>query len=237
MTNIRQLDSLTYSIRSLPEEERPRERLHRFGAEAMSTAELVAILLGSGTKGRSVLQLAHEIVAHFGSIQALADATVAELCEIKGLGIAKAVQIKAAFNLGIRLSKQVICPKYRIEHPVHAYNLVKDELAQEKRELLMVILLDTKGFVIAQEVVSIGTLSETLVHPREVFYPAIRHKAASLVLVHNHPSGDPTPSTEDYEVTELLSKAGSMMSIPIHDHLIIGATNFISLRQKGFVFV
>lgn len=226
----------SYSIRNLPEEERPRERLHRHGAEAMSTAELIAILLGSGTKGRSVLQLAHEIVAHFGSIQRIADATVAELCVIKGLGVAKAVQIKAAFNLGIRLSKQTARSKYRIEHPLHAYNLVKEELSQEQREILVVILLDTKGCVIMQETISIGTLSETLVHPREVFYPAIRHKAASLILVHNHPSGDPTPSKEDYEVTELLAKVGSMMCIPIHDHLIIGRTSYISLRQKGFVF-
>lgn len=229
-------NTLSYSIRSLPEEERPRERLHRYGAEAMSTAELIAILLGSGTKGRSVLQLAHEIVAHFGSIQCLSEATVAELCEIKGLGIAKAVQLKAAFNLGVRLSKQTASPKYRVEHPLHAYNLVKEELSQEKREILVVILLDTKGCVITQETISIGTLSETLVHPREVFYPAIRHKAASLILVHNHPSGDPTPSKEDYEITELLAKVGKMMAIPINDHLIIGRTSYTSLRHKGFIF-
>lgn len=227
---------VSYSIRNLPEEERPRERLHRFGAESMSTAELIAILLGSGIKGRPVLQLAHEIIAHFGSLQALSDATVAELCQIKGLGLAKALQLKAAFNIGARLSKQVLSPKYRIEHPVHAYHLVKDDLSQEKREFFVVILLDTKGFVIAQEVVSIGTLSETLIHPREVFYPAIRHKAASLVLVHNHPSGDPTPSKEDYEITEVLAQAGNMMSIPVRDHLIIGSESYESLRQKGFPF-
>lgn len=225
-----------YSIWSLPQDERPRERLHRCGAEALSTSELIAIILGSGMKGRPVLQLAHEIVAHFGSAQGLSDATVSELCQIKGLGAVKAIQLKAAFSLGARLSKQVISPKYRIEHPVHAYNLVKDELATEKREFFVVILLDTKGYVIAQEVVAIGTLSETLVHPREVFYPAVRHKAASLILVHNHPSGDPTPSGEDHEVTEQLINAGSMMSIPVHDHLIIGASSYCSMRQRGFRF-
>jgi DNA repair protein RadC len=230
------LPDIPYSVLSLPEGERPRERLHRFGAEAVSTTELIAILLGSGTKGRPILQLAHEIVGHFGSLQGLSDATVAELCQIKGLGFAKAVQLKAAFNLGARLSKQVLSPKYRIENPVHAYHLVKDEFAHEKREFFVVLLLDTKGFVITQEVVSIGTLSETLIHPREVFYPAIRHKAASLILIHNHPSGDPTPSTEDYEITEILTKAGGLMSIPVHDHLIIGADGFVSLRQKGFNF-
>lgn len=229
-------DRPSYSIRSLPEEERPRERLHRYGPEAVSVAELIAILLGSGTRGRSVLQLAHEIVAHFGSLRNLSDATIAELCTIKGLGIAKAVQLKAAFNLGLRVSKQLSGPTYRIEHPLHVYNLVKEELSEEKREVLIVILLDTKGCVIIQETISIGTLSETLVHPREVFYPAIRHKAASLILVHNHPSGDPTPSKEDYDVTELLVKVGSMMSIPISDHLIIGKSGYTSLRQKGFIF-
>lgn len=227
----------SYSIWSLPEQERPRERLHRFGAETLSTTELIAILLGSGTRGQPVLQLAHEILARFGSIQALSEATIAELCQIKGLGNAKAVQLKAAFNLGVRLSKQVLSPKYRIEHPVHAYNLVKEALASEKREIFVVLLLDTKGCVIAQEIVSIGTLSETLIHPREVFYPAIRHKAASLILVHNHPSGDPTPSKEDYEITRVLVNAGSMMSIQVQDHLIIGTASYISLRQQGYDFV
>lgn len=226
-----------YSIKNLPAEERPRERLSRCGPEAMSTAELIAILLGNGIKGCPVLQLAHDIISHFGSLEVLANATIAELCEIKGLGLAKAIQLKAAFNLGVRLSKQTLCPKYRIDHPVHAYNLIKEEVEKEKREIFFVILLDTKGYVINQEVVSIGTLSETLIHPREVFYPAIRHKAASIILAHNHPSGDPTPSREDYEVTEILCKAGSMMSIPIQDHIIIGNNAYISLRQKGFSFV
>lgn len=228
--------ALSYSIWSLPEQERPRERLHRFGPETLSTTELIAILLGSGTKGQSVLQLAHEILVRFGSIQAISEATITELCQIKGLGTAKAVQLKAAFNLGVRLSKQVLSPKYRIEHPIHAYNLVKEALTTEKREVFIVLLLDTKGCVISQEIVSIGTLSETLIHPREVFYPAIRHKAATLILVHNHPSGDPTPSKEDYEITKVLVEAGSMLSIQVQDHLIVGATSFLSLRQEGYDF-
>lgn len=225
-----------YSILCLPEEERPRERLYRHGAEAMSTAELIAIILGSGMKGKPVLQLAHELVAKFGSLKGLAEATVAELCQIKGLGAAKAIQLKAAFSLGIRLSKQEISPRYRIESPIHAYNLIKDELEKEKRELFVVILMDTKGYVIMHQVVAIGSLSQTIVHPREVFYPAIRHKAASLILAHNHPSGDPSPSREDYEVTEALTNVGKVMSIPVHDHLIIGSSTFVSLKQKGFPF-
>ncbi|MBA2727885.1 MAG: DNA repair protein RadC [Parachlamydiaceae bacterium] len=230
------LDPIGYSVLSLPAEDRPRERLQRFGPEAMSTAELVAVLLGSGTKGNPVLQLAHELIVRFGNLKGLSEATVAELCQIKGLGQAKAIQLKAAFSLGVRLAKQPLGCRYRIENPMHAYNLVKDELSTEKREVFMTILLDTKGYVINHEVIAIGTLSQTLVHPREVFYPAIRHKAASLILVHNHPSGDPTPSKEDYEVTTKLSQAGAMISIPIHDHIILGQNQYISLRQKGFNF-
>lgn len=225
-----------YSVQQLPLEDRPRERLLRYGAESMSTTELAAVILGSGTKTAPVLQLAQEIICRFGSLQKLSDATIAELCEIKGMGPAKAIQLKAALNLGMRAAKQTIAPKYRIEHPLHAYHLIKDELERETRELFVVILQDVKGYVICHEIVSIGSLSNTLVHPREVFYPAIRHKAASLIIAHNHPSGDPTPSPQDYELTKHLVEASRLISIPIHDHLVIGQQQFISLRQKGFLF-
>lgn len=225
-----------YSIQHLPEEERPRERLARFGAESLSTAELIAIILGSGSKAKPILQLAHEIVARFGGLRQLAEATLSELLEIKGIGLAKAIQIQAAVNLGMRVSRQVMTPKYRIEHPSHAYYLLKNELEYEKREQFVVILQDVKGYVICHEVISIGSLSQTLVHPREVFYPAIRHKAASLIVAHNHPSGDPTPSPQDLELTKILVKVSSLMNIPLHDHIIIGQQRYVSLRQQGFPF-
>ena len=226
-----------YSIQDLPEEERPRERLVRSGAESLSTAELIAIILGSGSRSKPILQLAHEIVTRFGGLRHLAEATLKELLDIKGIGLAKAIQLKAAFNLGMRVSQQVITPKYRIEHPAHAYHLLKDELEYEKREIFIVILQDVKGYVICHEIVSIGSLSQTLVHPREVFYPAIRHKAASLIVAHNHPSGDPTPSTQDLELTKVLVHASHLMSIPLYDHLIIGQHRYVSLRQEGFSFI
>lgn len=226
----------TYSIHQLPEEDRPRERLVRMGPEAMSATELVAIILGSGTKAMPVLKLAQEIIMRFGTLRHLAEATLSELCQIKGVGLAKAIQLKAALSLGMRASKQVIPPKYRIEHPVHAYHLIKEELERETRELFIVILQDVKGYVICHEVVSIGSLSNTLVHPREVFYPAIRHKAASMIVAHNHPSGDPTPSPQDYDLTKLLVGASQLIGIPIHDHLVIGYQQYTSLRQKGFSF-
>lgn len=225
-----------YSIQDLPAEERPRERLKLFGAESLSTIELIAIILGSGSKTKPVLQLAQEVMVRFGGLQQLAEATIAELLEIKGIGLAKAIQLKATFNLGMRVSRQEVTVRYRIEHPSHAYHLLKDELENEKREHFMVILLDVKGYVICHEVVSIGSLSNTLVHPREVFYPAIRHKAASLIVAHNHPSGDPTPSHDDFETTKALVEASSLMKIPLNDHIIIGQQKFVSLRQQGFPF-
>lgn len=225
-----------YSVQQLPQEDRPRERLVRYGAETLSSSELIAVILGSGSKSQPILQLAHQVITHFGSLSRLANATLAELCEIKGIGLVKAIQLKAAFNLGMRASKQTIQPKYRIEHPTHAYHLLKDELEKETRELFIVILQDTKGFVICHEVVSIGSLSQTLVHPREVFYPAIRHKAASMIIAHNHPSGDPTPSSQDFELTKVLVGASRLIGIPIHDHLIIGQQKYTSLRQQGIEF-
>lgn len=225
-----------YTIQNIPEEERPRERLVQHGAESLSSVELVAIVLGSGTKTKPVLELAQEMISHFGSLRALAEATLAELCEIKGVGIAKATQLKASFSLGIRASRQTLKPKYRIDNPNHAYNLVREEMENEKRELFVVILQDTKGFVICHEVVSVGTLSSALVHPREVFYPAIRHKAASVILAHNHPSGDYSPSSEDYDITNSLIDVGTLMNIPVYDHLIIGQGGYTSLRQRGVKF-
>jgi len=226
----------SYNVQSLPENERPRERLMRHGPEALTTAELIAILLGSGMKGMPILQLSQSIIATFGDLQKLSEATMAELCSIKGLGPAKALQLRAALSLGLRAAKANPTVKYRIETPLHVYNLIKDEIANAKKEHFIVILQDIKGFVIDYVTVAVGTLSQTLVHPREVFNPAIRHHAASIILAHNHPSGDPTPSPEDYELTKILVEAGHLMGIPINDHLIIGGNQYISLRQLGISF-
>lgn len=223
-----------YSIYDLPQEDRPRERLLRFGSESLSTSELIAIILGSGSKSKPILQLAQEILIKFGTIHHLAEATIAEILEIKGIGLAKALQLKAALSLGLRASKQSLNVKYRIDHPAHAYHLIKDEIEMEKREHFLVILQDCRGFVICHEVVSIGSLSQTIVHPREVFYPAIRHKAASLIVAHNHPSGDPTPSQQDIDLTKSLVQASQLIGIPLHDHLIIGRECYVSLRQQGY---
>lgn len=222
-------------MRDLPADERPREKLLKNREESLSLAELVAIILGSGSRDKPVLQLAHEILAYFGTLKDVAGATVQELCQIKGVGPAKAIQLKAAFTLGLRLSRTIISQAVKIEHPGQAYQLVKDEIEDQTREHLIAILLDVKCSVISKQLISIGTLTESLVHPREVFYPAIRHKAASLILAHNHPSGDPTPSQEDIAVTKDLVKAGELIGINVRDHIIVGRKNYISLRQNQYV--
>lgn len=222
----------SYRIHSLPVNERPREKLQRDGHEALSNAELIAVLLGSGTRKKSVFELANEIVFRYGSLKNLSEATVEELCQIHGLGKAKAVLLKAAFGLGIKLSKQKIPPKYHIETARHAYCLVKDDLENRKQEAFITILLDAKGCALSHHLITLGTLTDVLIHPREVFYPAIRHKAVSIIGVHNHPSGDPTPSEQDVIVTQSLVSAGKLLHIPVSDHIIIGEKKYVSLRES-----
>ncbi len=226
------MSSLT-AIRHMPESERPRERLLHHGTPSLSTAELIAIVLGNGTKGASALQLAHQLLSFFGGVEHLIDATVPELCQVKGIGRAKAVQIKAALGLGQRAAAHRQQEKVKIDSPWHVFQLLKDQYGSARQEHFIVLMQDTRGCSLGHEVIAIGTLNETLVHPREVFYPAIRHKAASIVVAHNHPSGDPSPSTEDFEVTERLCDAGRLVEIPLIDHIIITSSHFISLRQKG----
>lgn len=236
MSNTAHTTTSLYSIQHLPATERPRERLLKHGSDAMTVAELIAIILGSGMKGMPVLQLAQEIIARFGADQQLADATIEELCTIKGLGMAKALQLKAALSLGVRVAKNSGPRKVKIDGPEHAYQAIKEQLEHEPQELVAVLLLDVKCNLICNQIVAVGTLSNALVHPREIFYPAIRHHASSLILAHNHPSGDPTPSKQDIELTEALVESGQLIGIPINDHIIIGKQKYVSLRQHGVKF-
>ena len=175
------------------------------GPTQFLTIELLAIVIGSGTQGMPVIQLAQELLTKFGSLQAIANATIQELCQIRGLGSTKAAQeLKAAFTLGLRAARPEGNSRKCLKTPHQAYLWLRDELEQAKREQFMVLLLDIKCCAITHEIVAIGTLSRALIHPREVFYPAVRHTASSLVLAHNHPSGDPTPSPEDIDITQIL---------------------------------
>ncbi len=222
------------SMQNTPLQERPRERLLQWGIDALSLAELIAIVLTTGTKGRSVLEVAYEMVGHFGGIEGLLDASVEELMGIKGVGKAKAIQLKAAFGIAIK-SGETYLPRLRKIGGKEAYELVKKDLSSAKQEILVVVLKDVRGRLISYEKVSVGTLSEVLIHPREVFYPAVRHKAKSLILAHNHPSGDPTPSKADIELTRHLFRSSKVMGIDLDDHIIIGNQTFISLRDSGLL--
>jgi DNA repair protein RadC len=223
------------NLANLPVEERPRERLLTKGEEALSLTELLAICLGSGSKGKSVLRLAEELLSHFGTITALLHASIEELMAIKGIGYAKAVQIKAVFGLVKKYTKPVGFPKYRVKCPEDVYTLIASELRTRKQETLILLLRDVKGYVFRHEVISLGSLSQLLIHPREVFSYAISHHAHSIVIAHNHPSGDSTPSAQDIELTKLLYSSGRLMGIRLDDHLIIGAVSFTSLWRKGFL--
>jgi len=221
------------NLKNLPLEERPRERLARYGCEGLSTIELLAILLGSGTKTRSVLELAADVLGAFGSLQRLLEASLEELQQVKGIGEAKAIQLKAAFGLLARLEEKK--RGQTLDAPEKVYELIRSELASQKTEMLMVILRDVRRCCLHREVISKGTLTELLMHPREIFHTAIRHRAHSLIVAHNHPSGDPTPSTRDLEMTQLLVAASKVVGIELSDHLIVGWEGFTSFYKKGLL--
>ncbi len=221
------------NLKHLPPEERPRERMARYGCEGLSSIELLAILLGSGTQKRSVLELASDLLGHFGSVAGLAGATISELMQVKGIGKAKAIQVKAAFGLLGRIE-----PKQEtrlLDTPQKVYELIRSELQGEEIEMLMVVLRDVRKHFVHREVISKGTLTELLLHPREIFHLAIRHRAHSLIIAHNHPSGDPTPSFRDLEMTQILISVGKVVGIELSDHIIVGWEAFTSLFNKGLL--
>lgn len=220
-------------IKSLPVEERPRERLKKFGAQSLSNVELLAILLRTGAAGLSALDLAGAILARFQSLNEIAAAEIGELSQIKGMGLSKAVQLLAAFELGRRLQISELSSSPRISSPGDVAELVMPRLRFLKQEHFLVIHLNTKNKILSEETISKGTLDSSLVHPREVFKTAVKNSSAALILVHNHPSGDPQPSNDDINLTRRLKEAGELMGIPILDHLIIGDNKYISLREEG----
>jgi DNA repair protein RadC len=222
----------------LPKEERPRERLERYGAQVLSDAELLALLIRTGTPAESALVLAQRILKGDGAKSGLAfvaDSSIEELSRIKGIGLAKSVQIKAAVELGRRISSYTGQNPTVINTPVDVKNLLMEEMRFLEKEHFKVILLNIKNHVISVEDISVGSLNSSIVHPREVFKPAIRRSSASMILVHNHPSGDPTPSREDIEITRRLIEAGKILGIEVVDHVIIGNGIYISLREKGII--
>lgn len=223
------------TIKDLPKDERPREKLIKAGPEAMSTSELLALIIRTGNKEDTAIELANKLLTHAGGLKFLRDLSLEELQEVRGIGVAKAAQISATVQLGRRIRMANFeSDKEVITSPRDVANLLLAKLSFLEREHFVIILLNTKNKVISIEKISIGSLNNSIVHPREVFKPAIRRNSAAVILAHNHPSGNPEPSSEDIEVTSRLQEAGELIGIDVLDHLIIGNKNYISLKEKGY---
>ncbi|GIP45503.1 UPF0758 protein [Paenibacillus sp. J45TS6] len=229
------MSSPGYMLRDIPQEQRPRERMLHHGAGALSHAELLAILLRTGTRQESAIHVAQRILSEAGSLRSLVDFSIEELVQIKGVGPAKAVQLKAGIELGQRLSQSKLPSSPTIRSPRDAADLLMEQLRYLQKEHFVCLFLNTKNHVIAQETLSMGSLNAAIVHPREVFRAAIKCSSASLICAHNHPSGDPTPSPEDIKLTKRLLEAGDIVGIEVLDHVVIGDGKFVSLKEQGFI--
>jgi DNA repair protein RadC len=225
-------DSMT--IHDLPLADRPRERLQRLGVEALSAQEILAVILGRGIAGESVMVTAQRLLSQFGGLQGIAGASLEELSQVRGIGLAKAAQIKAAFELARRAEGSVeTSDKTMVKTPEDIFALAQGMLQGKKKEYFLAALLDTRNHLIKLAEISIGSLDGSIVHPREVYKEAISASAASVIFVHNHPSGDPTASEDDIRLTKGLVEAGEIIGIEVLDHLIIGGKKYLSLKREG----
>ena len=224
------------TIKDLPEGERPRERLEHYGAGALSAAELLAIILRVGNRDENVIRLAQRLLTTYGGLVGLAQAPFSELIEIRGLGPAKTTQLKAAFELGRRLLVAAPHERPTVKSPADAANLLMLEMALLEQEHLRAVILDSKNHVIKVHTVYIGSLNTAVVRVGELFREAIRLNAAAVIVAHNHPSGDPTPSAEDVHVTRQIVEAGKLLSIDVLDHLVICQARWVSLKERGLGF-
>ncbi|HEU0026359.1 MAG TPA: DNA repair protein RadC, partial [Ktedonobacterales bacterium] len=224
------------TVREMPSDERPRERLERYGAGALQTAELLAIILRTGLQGENVIDLSQRLLRDFGGLAGLVAADLSDLCQAHGLGLAKASQLKAALEIANRLATLGPEQRPRITSPSDVARLLMFEMAYLAQEQLRVLCLDTKNHVVAQQTVYQGTVNSSAVRVAEVFRPAITRTCPSVIVVHNHPSGDPTPSPEDVRTTEQLRKAGELLDIELLDHIVIGRHQHVSLKERGLGF-
>ncbi len=224
----------SFTIHDLPVSERPRERLLKFGIEALSAQEILALIMGRGISGESVMVTAQRLLRQFGSLKDLAAASTEELAMVKGIGIAKAAQIKAAFELTNRLeSYPGTGEKVPVRTPEEVAGLVRSRLRNKKKEYFLALLLDTRNHLIRIAEISVGSLDSSIVHPREVFKEAISSSAASVIFVHNHPSGDTEASEDDIMLSKRLAEVGAIMGIDVLDHVIIGDNRHLSLKREG----
>ncbi len=219
-----------YTIKDMPRNERPRERLMLLGPKSLSTYELIAILLRIGYRNQSAIDLAKTIINETNDLSELRDKTVKELVKIKGIGNTKAITLLAAIELGERVLKPTP-EKSQICSPNDVYQLLKYDMMNLQQEVLVALFLDVKSNLIAKKKIFIGSLNQSLIHPREVFKFAVKYSAYSIILVHNHPSGDPEPSIQDIEVTKRFTEAGNMLQISLLDHVIIAGEKYLSIKE------
>ena len=226
-------ENTMFTVHDMPKQERPRERLQRLGSDALSSQELLALIIGRGISKRSVLDIAHELMRRFGSIHGMSEATIEELSAVKGIGIAKAAQIKAAFELAKRQDLEQDIPPFTVNNPQTLVKAIRATIQDKAKEHFKLVLLNTRNKVTGIIPISVGTLNASLVHPREVFKEAIHGNAASVILVHNHPSNDLEPSEEDIKLTRRMVEAGNIIGIEVLDHIIITKNDFLSLKARG----
>jgi len=232
---IKLIMSKSYSLHDLPLEERPRERLQKVGIDALSMQELLALVIERGKGKDNVLTIAQNLLAHFGNLHSIKQASLQELQQVKGIGFATACKLKAAFKLGEKA--QINCKKYgqEITTAKDVFDLLKNSLGSKKQEHFKLLCLDARNKLISIDSVSMGTLNASLAHPREVFGIAIKHICAGVILCHNHPSGAVEPSQNDLSLTRELKKAGEIIGINVLDHIIITSDDFLSFKQKRLI--
>ena len=222
-------------IKDWPEDERPREKLLKFGPQVLSEAELLALLIGSGTGGITAVDLAKRLLVENGSLATLASKGVAELSRMKGIGPARGARVLAAFEIGRRVDAGREGDDIKVNAPEDVVRLYGPKLRDLKKEVFKIVLLDSGNRIIRDVTVSEGSLNASIVHPREVFKPAVDHLAAGIILVHNHPSGEPSPSREDRRVTAQMVKASEVMGIPVLDHVVLAGNRFFSFAKEGLL--
>jgi DNA repair protein RadC len=224
----------SFTVRDLPQNERPRERLQRLGAENLSAQELLAVVLGRGISKESVLVTAQRLLNKFKTVRGIAEATSEELCQVRGIGQAKACQIKAAFELSNRWSASSDNQKNTtISSPEDVYEELKARARGKKKEYFWAVMLDTRNTLIRSVEISIGCLDSSIVHPRELYKEAISASASSIIIAHNHPSGNPQASQDDIKLTKRLKESGDIIGIEIVDHIILGEDRFLSMKREG----
>jgi DNA repair protein RadC len=222
---------------NLPLQDRPREKLARLGADHLSSAELLAILISTGTVKKNALDLAIALLNKFHSLENLSQASIEELQALEGIGPAKAITLKASFQLSRNLQSEIAeCRLIYFKNPADVARVFIPKLGHLKQEVFSIALLDTAGKYMHSRELTRGTINASLIHPREVFRPAIKEAAASLILVHNHPSGQLDPSEEDLSITHKLIETGELVGIPVRDHLIIAGEKYLSMREAGYLF-